>query len=80
MSTIQCFFQVRISNVLRFISIYDLFTDSPSYKVPRRCSLVLLINIARREVKSVGSETGKALGSGHFYEQRKEVELGLYSI
>jgi hypothetical protein len=25
------FFQVLISYVLRFISIYDLFTDSPSY-------------------------------------------------
>jgi hypothetical protein len=25
------FFQFRISHVLRFISIYDLFTDSPSY-------------------------------------------------
>jgi hypothetical protein len=25
------FFQIRISHVLRFICIYDLFTDSPSY-------------------------------------------------
>jgi hypothetical protein len=27
----KCFFQVRISRVLHFISICDLFTDSPSY-------------------------------------------------
>jgi hypothetical protein len=26
----KCFFQVGMSNVLRFISICDLFTDSPS--------------------------------------------------
>jgi hypothetical protein len=26
-----CFFKVQISHVLRFISICDLFTDSPSY-------------------------------------------------
>jgi hypothetical protein len=25
------FFQVKVSHVLRFISICDLFTDSPSY-------------------------------------------------
>jgi hypothetical protein len=28
---INVFFQVRISHVLRFISIYDLFADSSSY-------------------------------------------------
>jgi histone-lysine N-methyltransferase SETMAR len=28
----KCFSQVRISHVLRSISIYDLFTDSPSYE------------------------------------------------
>jgi hypothetical protein len=28
---INVFFQVRISHILRFISIYDQFTDSPSY-------------------------------------------------
>jgi hypothetical protein len=27
----KCFFQVRISHVLHFISACDLFTDSPSY-------------------------------------------------
>jgi hypothetical protein len=27
----KCFFRVRISHVLRFISICDIFTDSPSY-------------------------------------------------
>jgi hypothetical protein len=31
------FFQVRISRVLRFISICDLFTDSPSYFSIRSC-------------------------------------------
>jgi hypothetical protein len=34
MSRNKCFcFQVRISQVLRFISICDLFTDSPSYLI-----------------------------------------------
>jgi hypothetical protein len=28
---LKMFFQIRISHVLRFISICDLFTDSPSY-------------------------------------------------
>jgi hypothetical protein len=27
----KCFFEVRMSHVLRFISMCDLFTDSPSY-------------------------------------------------
>jgi hypothetical protein len=27
------FFQVRISHILRFISICDLFTDVPSFKI-----------------------------------------------
>jgi hypothetical protein len=31
MSRNKCFFQVRVSHVLRFMSICDLFTDSPSY-------------------------------------------------
>jgi hypothetical protein len=31
MSRNECFFQVQISHILRFISICDLFTDSPSY-------------------------------------------------
>jgi hypothetical protein len=30
MSRNKCFFQVRISHILRFISICDLFTDSPA--------------------------------------------------
>jgi hypothetical protein len=29
----KCFFQVWISHVLRFISICDLFIDSPSYTI-----------------------------------------------
>jgi hypothetical protein len=33
MSRNKCFFQVRILHVLSFISICDLFTDSPSYIV-----------------------------------------------
>jgi hypothetical protein len=31
MSRNKCFYQVRISHLLRFISICDLITDSPSY-------------------------------------------------
>jgi hypothetical protein len=31
MSRNKCFFQVQISHILCFISICDLFTDSPSY-------------------------------------------------
>jgi hypothetical protein len=31
MSRNKCFFQVRMSHVLRFISICDLFTNSSSY-------------------------------------------------
>jgi hypothetical protein len=27
----ECYFQFRISRVLRLISIFDLFIDSPSY-------------------------------------------------
>jgi hypothetical protein len=37
MSRNKCFLQVRISHVLRFISICDLFTDSPSYTLSRGC-------------------------------------------
>jgi hypothetical protein len=33
MSRNKCFFRVRISHVLRFISNCDLVTDSPSYNV-----------------------------------------------
>jgi hypothetical protein len=28
----KCFFKVRISHFLSFISIFDLFADSPSYR------------------------------------------------
>jgi hypothetical protein len=38
MSRNICFYQVRISHVLRFISIYDLFTDTPSYIQFKRAS------------------------------------------
>jgi hypothetical protein len=39
MSRGKCFFQVRISHVLRFIQIFDLFTDSPTYHVEEIQSL-----------------------------------------
>jgi hypothetical protein len=39
MSRNKCFLHVRISHVLRFISICDLFTDSPSYLPVRNLRL-----------------------------------------
>jgi hypothetical protein len=33
-----------------------------------------------KEVKTLGSEKGKWLGYGLYYEQRREVEPGLYSV
>jgi hypothetical protein len=45
MSRSKCSFQVRMSHVLRFISICDLFTDSPSYHIfkgdPHHLNLVM---------------------------------------
>jgi hypothetical protein len=38
-------FQVRVSQVLRFISICDLFTDIPSY-VTRKLYLILTVKTA----------------------------------
>jgi hypothetical protein len=42
MSRNKCFVQVRISNILYFISICDIFTDSSSYmiSIPGSVSLV----------------------------------------
>jgi hypothetical protein len=40
MSRNKLFFQVRTVHVLRFISICDLFTDSPSLSVSRRLDLL----------------------------------------
>jgi hypothetical protein len=41
----KCFFRVRISYVLRFISICDLFTDAPSYiMAPESISLAYFRN------------------------------------
>jgi hypothetical protein len=51
---INIFFQVRILHVLRFISIRDLFTDSPSYISLYVCisnekpGLIPVFNITRR--------------------------------
>jgi hypothetical protein len=48
MSRNKCFLQVRISHVLRFISICDLFTDSPSYfAVILRSALIVKIFLAK---------------------------------
>jgi hypothetical protein len=52
-------------------------TTLPDLKVPRQASLILLVKVVGKEGKALGSEEGKASGSGHFYEQRKEVEQGL---
>jgi hypothetical protein len=41
---------------------------------------VLLVKVGWREGRALGSEEGRALGSEICYEQRKEVELGLYCI
>jgi hypothetical protein len=43
--------------------------------VPRQCPLVLLVEVRLREGKALGSEKGKALGSGLCYEQRKAEAL-----
>jgi hypothetical protein len=34
----KCFFQVRISHILRFVSVCDLFTDYPTYKTSKGIS------------------------------------------
>jgi hypothetical protein len=69
-------------HVLRYISICDLFTDSPSYiqvlKVPRQCPLTLVLEVQFGEGKALRSEEGNALGSELGYGQRKEVEQVLY--
>jgi hypothetical protein len=44
-------------------------------KVPRQCPLILLVEVHLSEGKALGKEKG--LGSGLFYEERKEVERGL---
>jgi hypothetical protein len=40
--------------------------DLPTLEVPRQCPLVLLAEVRLREGKAIGSEEGKALGSGLF--------------
>jgi hypothetical protein len=47
-------------------------------KVPRQCPFVLLVEVCLRKGKALGSEEGKALGSGISYELKKEIEPGLY--
>jgi hypothetical protein len=42
---INYFFQVRISHVLRFISICDLFTDSPSYLPTKTAGAVFIKSV-----------------------------------
>jgi hypothetical protein len=47
---------------------------SPALKLPRPCSLILLVNVSLREGKAVGSEKGKVLWCELCYEQRRSIE------
>jgi hypothetical protein len=62
MSRNKCFlFQVRISHDLRFISICDVFTDSPLYISPIPCNSIVLLK--KRYTRTDGSH----LPIKHFY-------------
>jgi hypothetical protein len=50
----------------------------PAPKVPGQCSFVLLVEVHLRRDIPWGSAEGGELGSGLCYEQRREVEQGLY--
>jgi hypothetical protein len=51
----------------------------PALKVPWQCPLVVLqVKVDSTECKTLESEEGKVMGSELHYEQRKEVEQGLY--
>jgi hypothetical protein len=52
----------------------------PALEVPRLIPLVLLEEVLSKEGKAFGCEEGKGLGSGLCYEQRREVERGLYCL
>jgi hypothetical protein len=45
-----------------------------------QCPILLLIKAGWREGKALGNEESTALGGGHYYEKRKEVEQGLYRL
>jgi hypothetical protein len=49
-------------------------------KVPRQWPIVLLVEVCLREGKAVRSENGKRSECGLCYEQRREVEQGLYCV
>jgi hypothetical protein len=52
----------------------------PALKVPRQCPFALLVEERLREGNALGSEKGKGLEYGHFYEQRRGIKPGLYCI
>jgi hypothetical protein len=53
---------------------------SPVLKVPRQCPFVPLIEVCLKKGETLGKEEGKVLGCGIWYEQRREVEPGLYCL
>jgi hypothetical protein len=49
-------------------------------KVPRQCSLVLLVEVHLKEGKALGNEGGTGIGSGCCLEHNTEFEHDLYCI
>jgi hypothetical protein len=50
----------------------------PAVNVPRLCPFVLPVDVVLLRCNALRSEEGKALGSGHCYEEKREVYKGLY--
>jgi hypothetical protein len=65
MSRNKCFFQIRISHVLRFISICDLFTDSLSY------IYIYICMVLRKELQALREH------SSHINEESVPVNIRL---
>jgi hypothetical protein len=57
MSRNKCFLQVRISHLLRFIFICDLFTDSPSYLRGFLCFMKLGASSNTSALRAVQNQT-----------------------
>jgi hypothetical protein len=53
MSRNKCFFKVLLSHVLRFISICDLFADSPSYNIPTNYNTEPNILITKYQINTI---------------------------
>jgi hypothetical protein len=49
-------------------------------KVPRQCPIVLAAKACTGVGKALGSEGGKAMGSGMYYEQRRKFLQALYCV